>query len=76
MGGALTVVSATNIEEIDASAPFYGVPDVSKQNFKNVKGPVQAYFGELDAMKGFSSPEDAERLRAAATEAGVAFELK
>ena len=71
MGGALTVVSAVNIEEIDASSPFYGVPDLSQQNFKNVKKPMFAYFGENDAMKGFSSPEDAERLSKAALGAGV-----
>ena len=76
MGGALTIASAANIPEIDASAPFYGVPDLSTLNLKNIRGPMQAYFGELDALKGFSSPEDGERLRKAATEAGVKFELK
>jgi dienelactone hydrolase len=29
MGGALTIVSACNVPEIDATAPFYGVPDLN-----------------------------------------------
>ncbi len=56
MGGALTIVSACNIAEIDASAPFYGVPDLNAQNFKNVKGPMICYIGEKDDAVGFSAP--------------------
>ena len=76
MGGALTIASAVNIKEIDASAPFYGIPDLSKLNLRNIKGPMCAIFGELDQMEGFSSPQDAEKLRRAALDAGIQFELR
>ena len=48
MGGALTVVALANIPDLDAASPYYGVPDLSKLSFSNVKCPVFAVFGEND----------------------------
>lgn len=51
--------------DIDAGAPFYGVPDLNKFAISNIKGPIYGHFGETDAMKGFSAPEDGLRLQEA-----------
>lgn len=66
MGGALTIASTCNIPDIDASAPFYGIPDLVQNNLKNVKGPMICYIAEKDSMIGFSSPQDGEKLKKAA----------
>lgn len=76
MGGALTIAAIANAtDEFAAAVPFYGVPDLSKLNLANIKIPVLAHFGETDEAKGFSDPETAHKLEAAAKEAGVNFTL-
>jgi carboxymethylenebutenolidase len=70
------VVALANIPDIDAASPYYGVPDLSKLKFNNVKCPVNAYFGEKDFMKGFSTPEDGARLEKALNDDGVKVTLK
>jgi len=75
MGGALTIASVASGSEFSAAVPFYGVPDLSKVPLANIKIPVLAHFGDKDEAKGFSDPETAHRLEAAAKEAGVNFTL-
>jgi carboxymethylenebutenolidase len=75
MGGALTIASIASGSEFSAAAPFYGVPDLSKVPLANIKVPVLAHFGDKDEAKGFSDPETAHKLEAAAKEAGVNFTL-
>lgn len=75
MGGALTIASMTQSEEIDVGVPFYGVPDLSKFNLGAVKKPMLAHFGALDTICGFSDVAAAKNLESKAKEAGVDFTL-
>ena len=75
MGGALTLAAIANSNEFSAAVPFYGVPDLSKVPIANIKVPVLAHFGDKDEAKGFSDPETAHKLEAAAKAAGIDFTL-
>lgn len=46
MGGALAIASLTLFGELDAGAPFYGIPDLKTYKLENIKVPVLAYFAE------------------------------
>jgi len=76
MGGALTIAALTIAPEADAGTCYYGVPDLVKFDVSKIKGPVYAYFGEKDTVKGFSDPEAAKRLEATCKAAGVDFSLE
>lgn len=54
MGGALAIASSVLVPEIDAAVAFYGVPPTELADAANIKVPVQAHFGELDNIAGFS----------------------
>ncbi|XP_063419361.1 protein usf-like [Mytilus trossulus] len=75
MGGALTLASAALVPEVDAAAPFYGIPGKALCDLKNIKCPVQCHFGNLDTMEGFSAPKDQELLEQTLKETGVVFEF-
>jgi len=77
MGGALTIVSTANTDQIDASIAFYGVPDLSKLDLTKIKAPLKAVFGDLDQAKGFSDITARQNLDAALNSAGVTnYEIK
>src|SRR5216684_3714062 len=40
MGGALTILAATRVPEMDAGACFYGIPPADLLNAKNIKVPL------------------------------------
>ena len=65
MGGALSIAAAALVGELSAAAPFYGVPKAELCDVKTINIPVQANFGELDTIAGFSAPEDARAFEAA-----------
>jgi carboxymethylenebutenolidase len=76
LGGALTIAALSVYPDtFSAGVPFYGVPDLSKFELKNIKAPVLAQFGDKDDAKGFSDPESAYNLEKKAKEAGVNFTL-
>lgn len=54
MGGALTIASAVLVPGVDAGVAFYGVPPPELADPANIKVPIQAHFGELDNVVGFS----------------------
>ncbi|KAF8070964.1 RAD4 [Scenedesmus sp. PABB004] len=56
MGGALAFAAAQHAA-VECAAPFYGIPDPAICDPTAIKVPVQAHFGELDTLKGFSDPE-------------------
>lgn len=76
MGGALTLATVANSNDFAAAVPFYGIPDLSKISLGNIKVPVLAHFGDKDEAKGFSDPESAHNLDAAAKSSGVNFTLR
>ena len=74
MGGALSFSGATRCPEIDAAAPFYGIPRSDAYDLTTIRIPVQAHFGEKDDIVGFSSPSDYGPLYDRLKEAGVQYE--
>ena len=62
MGGALTLIGAQHSDDIVCACPFYGTPDPSICQTEKISKPIQAHFGELDTMAGFSDPAAAKKL--------------
>lgn len=54
MGGALAIASSVLIPEVDAVVGFYGTPSSELADPAQAKAPIQAHFGELDHIVGFS----------------------
>lgn len=75
MGGALSLATAALSSEVDAAAPFYGIPGKDLCDLKNIKCPVQCHYGNLDTLEGFSAPKDQEKLEQTLKEAGVKLEF-
>ncbi len=75
MGGALAFLAALKIPEISASAPFYGIPRMARDDLVKIKIPVQGHFGKRDTVAGFSNPDTYLPLRDKLIAAGVLFEL-
>lgn len=65
MGGALTLATAALVDKpMAAAAPFYGIPPAELCDVAVIpaKTPVQGHYGDMDAMKGFSCKESADKL--------------
>lgn len=76
MGGALSLASAVRASgDISCAAPFYGVPDKTYFDCSTIKIPVQAHFGKLDALAGFSDPAAAAALEEALKKAGCEHDI-
>ena len=75
MGGALSLAAAALVPEVDAAAPFYGIPSPELCDVSTIKCPVQCHFGDKDALEGFSSPKDAAALAEKLKSGGVKFEM-
>jgi carboxymethylenebutenolidase len=58
MGGALSLAAAALIPEIDAAAPFYGIPSDQLCDVTTIKVPLQCHFAEKDETHGFASPAE------------------
>eukprot|EP01025_Chloroclados_australasicus_P042719 TRINITY_DN4542_c0_g1_i7.p1 TRINITY_DN4542_c0_g1~~TRINITY_DN4542_c0_g1_i7.p1 ORF type:complete len:272 (+),score=31.20 TRINITY_DN4542_c0_g1_i7:44-859(+) len=69
MGGALTFAAAQHTN-VDAAIPFYGIPQPGICVPSEIKVPIQAHFGLLDSLKGFSDPETAKSVEKAMKDAG------
>ncbi len=48
MGGAITVLGALRIPELDAAVAFYGLPPEEALQMDQLRVPFQAHFAELD----------------------------
>lgn len=48
MGGAITLIAALYVPEIDAGACFYGMPPIDFAEFKKVKIPLICHFANHD----------------------------
>jgi carboxymethylenebutenolidase len=75
MGGALSFASGVHVPALSAAAPFYGIPQKQLADVSKIKIPVQAHFGKLDSMKGFSDPEAAAAVERDLKAAGVPHEV-
>ncbi|BFZ20879.1 hypothetical protein BsWGS_23918 [Bradybaena similaris] len=63
MGGALSMAAAALVSEIDAAAPFYGIPSGQLCDVAAIKIPLQCHFAERDETKGFASPDEWKPLK-------------
>uniref|UniRef100_A0A1D1XG33 Protein usf n=1 Tax=Anthurium amnicola TaxID=1678845 RepID=A0A1D1XG33_9ARAE len=75
MGGALSIASAVLVPEVDAAVAFYGVPSSELADPSLAKAPIQAHFGELDNIVGFSDVTAAKALEEKLKLSGVPFEV-
>ncbi len=72
MGGALTVLAATAVPELDAGVIWYGCPPLEAIDATRIHAPLMGHFGVHDAVFPIALIEGLERkLR----EAAVAFEF-
>ncbi|HWP58655.1 MAG TPA: dienelactone hydrolase family protein [Candidatus Acidoferrales bacterium] len=71
MGGALTVLSAVFVKELDAASSWYGFPPEGAADVRTISIPVQFHFASKDQ---FFTPEQARALEAKLREGKVNFE--
>jgi carboxymethylenebutenolidase len=72
MGGAVTVIGAVHIPELDAAVCFYGIPPESVAAPKDIRVPLQGHFASQDDWCTPAAVDDFEKkLRAA----GRTFEI-
>jgi carboxymethylenebutenolidase len=72
MGGALTLLSAVNVPEADATVPWYGFPPLEYIDAKKIKAPLMGHYAIDDAAFPIAKVDELEKkLR----DAGVKFEF-
>jgi carboxymethylenebutenolidase len=72
MGGALTILAAAKVPEMDAGACFYGIPPLSPSELKAIKVPLICHFGNKDKSW---TPAKVNDLEAALKQSQSPFEL-
>jgi carboxymethylenebutenolidase len=72
MGGALTLLAALRVPEMDAGACFYGMPDVPAAEYQGVKVPLTCHFANRD---GWITPAKVDALEAALKKSKAKFEI-
>ncbi|KAK7324807.1 hypothetical protein VNO77_28662 [Canavalia gladiata] len=75
MGGALAIACSVLVPEVDAIVAFYGIPPSDFADPAQAKAPVQAHFGELDKLVGFSDVTAAKELEEKLKAFGVPHEV-
>uniref|UniRef100_A0A6U1VDP3 Dienelactone hydrolase domain-containing protein n=1 Tax=Vannella robusta TaxID=1487602 RepID=A0A6U1VDP3_9EUKA len=75
MGGALSIASAVLGKNIDASAPFYGIPSAELADPTSCKIPIQCHFGNEDALEGFSDPKSVDALEQKFKDGSVNYQI-
>jgi len=72
MGGALTVLSACNVPELDATIVWYGYPPLEYVNAPGITKPMMAHWASHDDFFAISG---VDQLEAKLTEAGAKHEF-
>jgi carboxymethylenebutenolidase len=72
MGGALTILSAARVPEMDAGACFYGIPALDAAELKKIKIPLTCHFANQD---GWITPAKVNDLEAALKQSKSNFEI-
>lgn len=72
MGGAVTLLSAVRVSEMDAGACFYGIPPLDSSEFKKISIPLICHFANLDESY---TPAKVNELEAALKQSKSQFEL-
>jgi carboxymethylenebutenolidase len=72
MGGALTLLAAANVPELDAAAAWYGFPPLEYLDATKIKAPLLGHFATQDAYFPIAKVAELERKLDAA---GVRYEF-
>lgn len=72
MGGALAILAAMYVPEVDAAVTFYGFPPPEAGDPGQIKVPIQGHWAEHDQ---FFTPEGSRRIRERFEEAHVPHEF-
>ncbi len=72
MGGALTILAAARVAEMDAGACFYGIPELSAAELKRIRIPLICHFANQD---GHWTPAKVNDLEAALKQSQSHFEI-
>jgi len=72
MGGALTVLAAVRVPEMDAGACFYGLPELPADEVKKIRIPLICHFANKD---GWITPAKANDFEAALKQSKSQFEI-
>ncbi|HWO43041.1 MAG TPA: dienelactone hydrolase family protein [Candidatus Eisenbacteria bacterium] len=71
MGGALTILTALYVKEVDAASSWYGYPPEQAGDVRTISIPLQLHLAEKDAA---FSPDGARALEAKLRDGKVKFE--
>jgi len=72
MGGALTLLAAVRVPEMDAGACFYGIPQLDAAEFRKIKIPLTCHFANHD---DWITPAKVSDLEAALKQSRAKFEI-
>jgi len=72
MGGALTVLAAARVPEMDAGACFYGLPELPADEVKKIRIPLICHFANKD---GWITPAKANDFEAMLKQSKSQFEI-
>jgi carboxymethylenebutenolidase len=72
MGGALTLLSALKVPEMDAGAVFYGLPPLDAAVYKNISAPLILHYANTD---DWCTPAKVNELEASLKQSKSKFEL-
>jgi carboxymethylenebutenolidase len=72
MGGALTLLAAVRVPEMDAGACFYGIPPAEVLDPKSIKVPLICHFANHD---DWCTPAKVNELEAALKQSKAKFEI-
>ena len=72
MGGALTILAAVRVPEMDAGACFYGIPSLEAAELKKIRIPLICHFANRD---DWCTPAKVNELEAALKQSKSKFEL-
>jgi len=72
LGGALTILAAARVPEMDAGACFYGIPELSVAELQKIKIPLICHFASQD---GWCTPAKVNDLEAALQQSKSKFEI-
>lgn len=61
MGGALTILSAVNVPEADATVAWYGFPPLEYVDPSKIKGPMMAHWAINDEFFSISKVDELEK---------------
>jgi carboxymethylenebutenolidase len=62
MGGALTILAAVYVPEVDAAVPWYGCPPLQYVDAGRIRAPLLGHFGLKDSVFPLTLIEGLERL--------------